>query len=85
MPMILCCYHICGPCCMCVTCLPTTFQSSLMPLNPSVYGSKLGEYVLHVVRTLLVFLIGGNANEFISSWLHLGHILTTDQGCKVGF
>ena len=56
-----------------------------MPLNPSVYGSKLGEYVLHVVRTLLVFLIGGNANEFISSWLHLGHILTTDQGCKVGF
>jgi len=36
-------------------------------------------------KNSLVFLIGGNANEFISSWLHLGHILTTDQGCKVGF
>jgi len=44
-----------GPCCTCVTCLPTTFQWFLMPLKLSVYGSKLGEFLLHDIRTLLVF------------------------------
>jgi len=28
------------------------------------------------------FLIGGNANEFVSSWPHLGHILTTHMNNK---
>jgi len=68
---------------MCVTCLPTTFQLSLMPLNPKVYGSKLGASLLHTIRTLLVFLIGGNAIPFVSSWPHLGHILTTDMNDKI--
>jgi len=58
MQMILCCcplqLAVCGPCCMCVTCLPTTFQSSLMPLNPIVYGSKLGASLLYTIWTLLV-------------------------------
>jgi len=29
------------------------------------------------------FLIGGNAIPFVSSWPHLGHILTTDMNDKI--
>jgi len=49
----------------------------------TVYGSKLGASLLHTIRTLLVFLISGkNAIECVSSWPHLGHILTTNMNDK---
>jgi len=49
----------------------------------TVYGSKLGASLLYTIRTLLVFLSSGkNAIEFVSSWPHLGHILTTNMNDK---
>jgi len=34
--------------------------------------------ILHT-RISTSFLIGGNAIEFVGSWPHLGHVLTTDM------
>jgi len=37
--------------------------------------------ILHT-RISTSFLIGGNAIEFVGSWPHLGHVLTTDMNDK---
>jgi len=41
----------CGRVCICVTCLPTIFQSFLMLLKLMACGSKAGKILLHIIRT----------------------------------
>jgi len=42
---------VCGRFCICVTRLPTIFQSFLMLLKLSACGSKRGKILLHIIRT----------------------------------
>ena len=58
-PLTLCCCPLqlveCGRCCICVTCLPTIFQSFLMLLKLSTCSTKPGKILLRIIRTPLAF------------------------------